>query len=261
MELHENPGAFGGLPEAPDFDSARFAVLPVPYEGTVTWLKGTDPGPGRDPGGLGQHGVVRHRDRRRALAAGHRDHGAGGCRPRRPRPWSSASSRPPSPCIAAGKAVVGLGGEHSVTVGLMEAARRAHPGPVGAAAGRPLRHPRAATRARPTTTPASWPGCAEHCDIVQVGIRSMDAAEAGAIRALADPLRPRDRRHRRAGRGRARAAGRPGLRDHRPGRPRSVGDAVHRHARAGRPALPPGRASCCARSAAGGRWSASTWSS
>ena len=45
MELHDNPGAFGGLPEAPDLASARFAVLPIPYDGTVDLAEGRRPRP------------------------------------------------------------------------------------------------------------------------------------------------------------------------------------------------------------------------
>ena len=61
-------GAFGGLRPAPDFAAARFAVLPIPYDGTSTWLKGADRGPDAILDGVGQHGTVRHRDRQRALA-------------------------------------------------------------------------------------------------------------------------------------------------------------------------------------------------
>ena len=41
-DLNEDPGAFGGLPEAPVYAGARFAVLPIPYDGTSTWQKGAD---------------------------------------------------------------------------------------------------------------------------------------------------------------------------------------------------------------------------
>ncbi|MFN2370507.1 MAG: arginase family protein, partial [Candidatus Krumholzibacteriia bacterium] len=85
------------------------------------------------------------------------------------------------PLYAMGKAVVGLGGEHSVTAGLVEAARRAHPGltvlQLDAHAdtresygGTPYSHASVMARVR------------EQCGIVQVGIRSMDAAEAPGIR-------------------------------------------------------------------------------
>jgi len=42
---HPNPGAFGGLEEMPERASSRYAVLPVPFDGTSTWQKGADRGP------------------------------------------------------------------------------------------------------------------------------------------------------------------------------------------------------------------------
>ena len=43
--LHDDPGAFGGLQPGPEYATARFVVLPLPYDGTSTWLKGADRGP------------------------------------------------------------------------------------------------------------------------------------------------------------------------------------------------------------------------
>lgn len=180
MELHDNPGAFGGLPEAPDLASARFAVLPIPYEGTVSWLGGTARGPEailaasanmelydiETAGEPWKHGIV-------TMA------------PVLPAPTPAANYEKilaaAEPLYAMGKAVVGLGGEHSVTAGLVEAARRAYPGltvlQLDAHAdtresydGTPYSHASVMARVR------------ERCEIVQVGIRSMDAAEAPAIR-------------------------------------------------------------------------------
>ena len=37
---------YGGLePEFSTYETARIAVLPVPYDGTSTWMKGADKGP------------------------------------------------------------------------------------------------------------------------------------------------------------------------------------------------------------------------
>ncbi len=180
MRLHDNPGAFGGLPEAPDFASARFAVLPVPYEGTVTWLKGTALGPdailaasanmelydietGTEPW---THGIVTMAPVEAAPTA---------------EEMVKRIADAAAPLYEAGKAVVGLGGEHSVTAGLVDAARAKYPNlsvlQLDAHAdtresyeGTPYNHACVMARVR------------EHCDIVQVGIRSMDASEAAAIR-------------------------------------------------------------------------------
>ena len=43
--LHDDPGAFGGHEPTPDYAAARFVVLPLPYDGTSTWLKGAERGP------------------------------------------------------------------------------------------------------------------------------------------------------------------------------------------------------------------------
>ncbi|PIS03779.1 agmatinase, partial [Candidatus Peregrinibacteria bacterium CG10_big_fil_rev_8_21_14_0_10_44_7] len=38
---------FGGLPpELSMYSNSRFVILPVPYDGTSTWIKGADKGPG-----------------------------------------------------------------------------------------------------------------------------------------------------------------------------------------------------------------------
>lgn len=180
MELHDNPGAFGGLPEAPELASARFAVLPIPYEGTVTWLKGTGRGPDAI---LAASANMELYD----IETGSEPwtHGIVTMAPVPPAETAEANYERilarAEPLYAMGKAVVGLGGEHSVTAGLVEAARRVYPGltvlQLDAHAdtretygGTPYNHACVMARVR------------EQCDIVQVGIRSMDAAEAGAIR-------------------------------------------------------------------------------
>lgn len=43
--LHEDSGAHGRLPVHCAFQTACFAVLPVAYDGTSTWLRGADHGP------------------------------------------------------------------------------------------------------------------------------------------------------------------------------------------------------------------------
>ena len=178
--LYKNPGAFGGLEEPSDYDAARFVVLPIPYDGTSTWQKGADHGPAAilaasanmelfdietrsEPWrqGLVTMALVKERSTPEAMVEATRQRAAG--------------------LIADGKIVVGLGGEHSVSVGLIQAQAERHPGmtvlQLDAHAdsrdeyeGSKYNH--ACVMAR----------VAELCDYVQVGIRSMDAAEMENLR-------------------------------------------------------------------------------
>ena len=43
-----------------DYETAEIAILPVPYDGTSTWLKGADKGHTRS---FAQHGILRYRNR------------------------------------------------------------------------------------------------------------------------------------------------------------------------------------------------------
>jgi agmatinase len=125
--LHDNPGAFCGLDPAPAFASARFAVLPIPYDGTSTWQKGADRGPDAI---LEASPHMELFDIETASE-----------------PWREGIvtlapldvAGPPEAMVAtveaaatelvdAGKTVVGLGGEHSVSIGLIRAHAARNPG-------------------------------------------------------------------------------------------------------------------------------------
>jgi agmatinase len=175
VSIHSDPGAFGGLPEAPGFDTARFAVLPIPYDGTSTWLKGADRGPQailtasahmelydiRTASEPWQDGIVTM-----APVTGHES----------PEDMTAAVRAATASLLEAGKTVVGLGGEHSVSIGLIEAhADRfaglqvlqfdAHGDTRDEYEGSRYNHACIMARA------------AERCPCVRVGIRSIDAAE------------------------------------------------------------------------------------
>jgi agmatinase len=178
--LHDDPGAFGGLPERPVPDRCRFAVLPIPYDGTSTWRKGADRGPAAL---LAASANMELYD---IETAGE--------------PWRAGivtmapvlHDGPPEGMVAKvraaaddlldrGLTVVGLGGEHSVSIGLIQAHAARHPGLTvlqfdahgdsrDSYEGSPNNHACVMARA------------AEVADYVQVGIRSLDAAEAPKIR-------------------------------------------------------------------------------
>ena len=46
MKFIMRPGAFGAVPEEfCRYETASIAILPVPYDGTSTWMKGSSRGP------------------------------------------------------------------------------------------------------------------------------------------------------------------------------------------------------------------------
>ena len=177
---HDNPGAFGSLPQAPSYTSARFAVLPLPYDGTATWQRGA---------ALGPQAII---DASAALEYYDIETGT--------EPWRHGliTMAPVIPCatpeatvarisevtaglLAGGKTVIGLGGEHSVTIGLVQAHAARHPGLT-------VLQIDAHMDTRDTYMGSScnhacvMARVGELCDYVQVGIRSMDAAETEHLR-------------------------------------------------------------------------------
>jgi len=178
--LHPSPGAFGSLPEAPCFESARFAVLPLPYDGTATWQRGTARGPQAI---LDASAALEYYD----IETGTEPYRAGlvTMAPVSPAATPEATvariREVTDELLAAGKTVVGLGGEHSVTIGLVQAHAARFPG-------LSVLQIDAHTDTRDTYEGSTcnhacvMARVAELCDYVQVGIRSMDAAETANLR-------------------------------------------------------------------------------
>ncbi|MDP2361101.1 MAG: agmatinase [bacterium] len=190
-------GDFLGL-EAADcaWDKARVAVLGVPYDGTSTYQKGADHGPAAL---LAASSQVELYD----LECHTEVHRLGICTlaplpvERREDPCLLADrvEEAVGAILAAGRLPVLLGGEHSVSIGAIRAAQAAHGDltvvQVDAHAdtreeyhGSPCNHACVMARAR------------EGGPIVQVGIRSLDAAEAAVIDAAR--VHPAHRIHRDA---------------------------------------------------------------
>lgn len=178
--VHDQPGAFGQLPQAPSYGSARFAVLPLPYDGTATWQRGTARGPQAI---LDVSGALEYYD----IETGTEPWRAGivTMAPVAPAPTPeetvSRIREATAGLLADGKTVIGLGGEHSVTIGLVQAYAARFPGLT-------VLQIDAHTDTRDTYEgSANNHACvmarvAELCDYVQVGIRSMDAAETARLR-------------------------------------------------------------------------------
>jgi agmatinase len=188
-------GDFLGLPPASSvYGQARIVVLPVPYDGTSTWQKGADRGPGAL---LEASQQVEFYDMQRHCEV----HRLGICT-LPPLPLAPdedpcvLAGRVQSVCaalLAAGKFPVVLGGEHSVSIGAIRAAQQARAGltvlQIDAHAdtresymGSPCNHACVMARAR------------EGGPIVQVGIRSLEGPELVGL----DPSRvhPAHRIHR-----------------------------------------------------------------
>jgi agmatinase len=172
---NENPGAFGGLEEPCAYTEARFAVLPIPYDGTSTWLKGADRGPGAVLAASANMELFDIETRSEPWRQGIVTMAPVEECPT-PDIMVDETHRAARHLIADGKTVVGLGGEHSVSIGLIRAQSERHPGltvlQLDAHAdsrdsyeGSIYNHACVMARA------------AEVCNLIQVGIRSMDVSE------------------------------------------------------------------------------------
>jgi len=172
---HENPGAFGGLDDRCTYADARFAILPIPYDGTSTWLKGADRGPDAVLAASANMELFDIETRSEPWRQGIVTMAPVEECPT-PEIMVDETHRAARKLIADGKIVVGLGGEHSVSVGLIRAQAEFHPDLTvlqldahadsrNSYEGSPYNH--ACVMAR----------VAEVCDFIQVGIRSMDVSE------------------------------------------------------------------------------------
>lgn len=175
--MRKKPG-FGDKPEGYDaYDSSAIVVMPVPYDGTSTWQKGADRGPAAiieasnamylydiDTGyevylkGIHADEAVREKSSPEAMV--------------------EAVQARAARHLDAGKFLVTIGGEHSVSVGAVRAHAASFPGlsvlQIDAHAdlqdefnGSRYNHACVMARVR------------EICPVVQVGIRAMDAYERG----------------------------------------------------------------------------------
>lgn len=181
--LNRDPGAFGGLGSDVDVDAARFVVLPLPYDGTSTWLKGADRGPEaalEASANVELYDIITASEPWRAgivtLAAPEL--------PESPEAMTDVVHECAAEVLAAGKTLVSLGGEHSVTVGLVRAHAEAYPG-LSVLQLDAHGDTRQSYEGSPYNHACVMARVAEICPYVQVGIRSLDASEVPGL----DPAR------------------------------------------------------------------------
>jgi agmatinase len=177
MSGHQN---FGGLP--PEYSEpahSRIVVVPVPYDGTSTWVKGADKGPEaiiRASANVELYDIETDAEVYRQGIFTDKPVAEKAS----PQRAVEALERRVRQHLDNGKFVVVLGGEHSISTGAVRAHVQKHPGmsvlQLDAHSdlreeyeGSPYNHACVMARIR------------ELCPIVQVGIRSMDISEKPSI--------------------------------------------------------------------------------
>ena len=179
--MKDIPVNFGGLPdEYSGLKNASIVVLPVPFDGTSTWIKGADRGPealieasaNMELYDIETDSEVYTRGIFTARAIREKKH---------PEKMVKQVEKKVGDFLAKDKFVVTLGGEHSVSVGAIRAHAAFHEGLT-------VLQLDAHSDMRPEYEGSAYNhACAmaravESAPVVQVGIRSMDAGEKEFIR-------------------------------------------------------------------------------
>ena len=162
-----------------DLETARIVVLPVPYDGTSTWGKGADKGPAALLAASANMELYDIETDSEVYRLGIHTAASITAGPA-PETMVEAVRRRVGALLDRGKFVLTVGGEHSVSIGAVAACAArckdltvvqldAHSDLRDAYEGSKYNHACVMARA------------AELCDIVQVGIRSMDVSEKPAI--------------------------------------------------------------------------------
>ncbi len=114
-------------PALADYARARYAVMPIPYDATVSWRGGTKNGP---------HAVIAASEHMETyddeLDAEYHEAGIATLEAlepdaRGPEAMCNRVQQAAGRVVDDGKMLIGLGGEHSVTIGLFRAVRKQHP--------------------------------------------------------------------------------------------------------------------------------------
>jgi agmatinase len=160
-------------------DRPAAAILPVPYDGTSTWHKGADGGPEALLQASAALELYDIETASEPWRRGIRTLPSVAC-PRDPEALAGVVERHVAALLDAGQLPIVIGGEHSVTIGAVRAVASriddltvlqvdAHADTRDSYEGSGFNHACVMARAR------------EMCPIVQVGIRSVDAAEVSGL--------------------------------------------------------------------------------
>ena len=171
---------FGGLPpEYSGRDTSRIALLPVPYDGTSTWVKGADKGPEailRASANLELYDI--ETDSQVYLNGIFTEEAVS--TDRSPADMVAAVRQKVREHLADGRLAVVIGGEHSVSIGAVQAHAQRYPGMsvLQLDAHSDLRDEYEGSKFNHACVMAR---VRELCPTVQVGIRSMDISEKPAL--------------------------------------------------------------------------------
>lgn len=176
-----NPGAFGALDD--DFcryETATVAVLPIPYDGTSTWMKGAHLGPQAVIDASAHMELYDIETGTEVFRRGIVTVAPLDC-PENPEEMTAAVYERVSALLRDRKFVVGLGGEHSVSVGLVRAAAEKFPSlsVLQLDAHCDTRECYDGSRFNHACVMAR---IGEICPYVQAGIRSMDVSECAGLK-------------------------------------------------------------------------------
>ena len=175
-----NPGAFGALDvDFCRYETASIAVLPIPYDGTSTWMKGADFGPQAMIDASAHMELYDIETDAEVFRHGIATLAPVDC-PDDPEEMAGAVYERTKTLLEARKFVVGVGGEHSVSVGLVRAAAERFPNlsVLQFDAHSDTRETYEGSRFNHACVMAR---IGEMCPYVQVGIRSMDVSECAGL--------------------------------------------------------------------------------
>ncbi|MBU4344635.1 MAG: agmatinase [Desulfobacteraceae bacterium] len=176
MKLSVHPGAFGAVSEEfCRYEAASIAILPVPYDGTSTWMKGSNSGPQALLDASANMELYDIETDSEVFKRGIVTMDPVLC-PDDPEAMVNVVYKRAKSILEDGKFIVGIGGEHTISVGLVRAVAEkvrdlsvlqldAHSDTRNEYEGSRYNHACVMSR------------IAEICPYVQTGIRSMDSSE------------------------------------------------------------------------------------
>jgi agmatinase len=181
MKISANWGGFGEIPEEyRRYKTAAIAILPIPYDGTSTWMKGADRGPRALLEASANLELYDIETDSEVFKHGIATMDPVSC-PVEPEKMVDAVYEHAISIIDDGKFIVGLGGEHSVSVALVRAVARNFPNlsVVQFDAHSDTRNEYNGSRYNHACVMSR---IGEICPYAQVGIRSMDVTELKTLK-------------------------------------------------------------------------------